>query len=171
MSRKEHFEVYDEKGKKIGLALRCECHGNPKLLHHTAHVVIFHPDGRILLQKRSKNKDIQPGKWDTAVGGHVMPGEDSEAAARREMNEELGLPLVLPLTYLFESKIRNEIESEDVKVYGCIASGPFEFQKSEIDKVRFFTSAELKDTKWRRKFTPNLLEEIDELFKRDLIYK
>ena len=69
------LDIYNNSGWRIGMALRSQCHGNPKLLHHTAHVVVFHPDGgRILLQKRSMDKDIQPGKWDTAVGGHLMLG-------------------------------------------------------------------------------------------------
>lgn len=65
--KQEYFDIYDEAGNRIGRALRSECHGNPALLHHTSHVVVFHPaGGRILLQKRSRSKDIQPGKWDTA---------------------------------------------------------------------------------------------------------
>ena len=67
------LDIYNNHGWRIGMALRSQCHGNPQLLHHTAHVVVFHPDGgRILLQKRSMEKDIQPGKWDTAVGGHLI---------------------------------------------------------------------------------------------------
>ena len=61
----EWFEIVDEHGKVAGKALRSECHGNPVLVHRTAHVMVFHPDGRLLLQKRSLKKDIQPGKWDT----------------------------------------------------------------------------------------------------------
>ena len=37
------------------------------------------------------NKDIQPGKWDTAVGGHVDYGESVEDALFRETREELGI--------------------------------------------------------------------------------
>ena len=75
----EYLDIFDETGKKVGCALRSECHGNPSLLHRTSHVVVFHPeDGKLLLQKRTMNKDIQPGKWDTAVGGHLAPGESFE---------------------------------------------------------------------------------------------
>lgn len=63
----ERFEVFDETGNPLGLAPRSACHGNPRLVHRTAHVVVTHPDGRLLLQKRAATKDIQPGKWDTAV--------------------------------------------------------------------------------------------------------
>ena len=167
----EYFDIYDEAGNRIGRALRSECHGNPALLHHTSHVVIFHPDGeRLLLQKRSRNKDIQPGKWDTAVGGHVDCGEDYLTAARRELREELGVSeFPGELRYLFDSKIRNSIESEDVRVYGLTFAGPFRFQTEEIDEIRFWTKEELADLENRKLFTPNLVSELALLRERDFL--
>ena len=167
----EYFDIYDEAGNRIGRALRSECHGNPALLHHTSHVVIFHPDGeRLLLLKRSRNKDIQPGKWDTAVGGHVDCGEDYLTAARRELREELGVSeFPGELRYLFDSKIRNSIESEDVRVYGLTFAGPFRFQTEEIDEIRFWTKEELADLENRKLFTPNLVSELEMLRERGFL--
>ena len=45
--------------------------------------------GEIYLQRRPEWKDIQPGKWDTAVGGHVDYGETPEDALRREVREDV----------------------------------------------------------------------------------
>lgn len=160
----EIFEIVDENGTVIGTASRSECHGNPSLVHRTAHVVVYHPDGRILLQKRSMLKDIQPGKWDTAVGGHLAPGETYVTAARREMAEELGIGGDVRLSHLFDSKIRNDIESENVRVFSCVHPGPFDFQAEEIDELRFWTLSELKDESNRSCFTPNLVAELDTLF-------
>jgi len=167
----EYFDIYDDAGNRIGRAPRRECHGNPKLLHHTSHVVVFHPDGkRLLLQKRSMAKDVQPGRWDTAVGGHVDEGEDYFAAALRELREELGYAAEKSeLNYLFDSKIRNEIESEDVRVYGLRSAGPFRFQREEIDEIRFWTRPELDDPENRRTFTPNLLAELELLRGKGLL--
>lgn len=161
----ELFEVVDADDKVIGLARRRECHGNPKLTHRTAHVAVFHPDGRILLQRRSCAKDIQPGKWDTAVGGHLAPGEDYEAGARREMQEELGIPSDTKLEFLFKSQIRNAIESENVGVFGTISEGPFKFNPIEIDQVRFWTPEELvaELDAGAPGFTPNLVTELKRL--------
>ena len=160
----EFFEIIDDAtGRIVGKALRSECHGNPSLVHRSVHVIVLHPDGkRLLLQKRSKNKDIQPGKWDTAVGGHLACGEDYPAAAVREMGEELGLPPTLPLTYRFDMKIRNEIESENTRVYSAVAEGPFTIQKSELDEVAFFTFDELREkvTRNEETFTPLLRQEL-----------
>ncbi|HCE41938.1 MAG TPA: NUDIX hydrolase [Lentisphaeria bacterium] len=169
MIHEEIFEVVDEDNNVIGTAKRSECHGNPALIHRTVHVIVFHPDGRMLLQKRSMNKDIQPGKWDTAVGGHLMPGEDFEIAARREMQEELGVPVNLPLKYLFDSKIRNKIESENTRVYSTTYEGPFDFPKDEIDDVKFWTVFELRNGLSEDFFTENLKVELEKLFVMGII--
>ena len=160
----EYLDIYSPQGERIGTALRSECHGNPALLHHTAHVVVVHPQsGAVLLQRRSPHKRIQPGKWDTAVGGHLECGEDFLAGAQRELREELGISEAVTLTPLFADKIRNEIESEDVMVYGVKLAGPFKFQASEIDEVRFWNAAELADPENRKHFTPNLISELETL--------
>ena len=164
----EFFDIYDENGNHLGVAPRNECHGNPALIHCTVHIVVFHPEtGEILLQKRRMDKDIQPGKWDTAVGGHLDAGEDFITAARRELAEELGITGSVQLVHLFDSKIRNDIESENVRVFALSHAGPFAYQASEIDGVRFFAAAELEDAEWRNNFTPNLLTELAELKKRN----
>jgi len=167
----ELFDIYDEAGNRIGAALRSECHGNPKLLHHTAHVVVFHPEtGDILLQKRAVTKDIQPGKWDTAVGGHLALGEDYETGARRELAEELGVTgNDIELKFLFDGRIRNAVESEDVRIFGLWRTEGFKFQTEEIDEIRFWNANELFDAENRKTFTPNLCAELDELKKRGLI--
>ena len=158
----EYLDIFDETGKKVGCALRSECHGNPLLLHRTSHVVVFHPeDGKLLLQKRTMNKDIQPGKWDTAVGGHLAPGESFESGAIRELEEELGLNGVEHLELLTYSSIRNEIESEDVAIFILKSAGPFAFDPNEISEIRFWSSQELFDPENQREFTPNLCCELE----------
>ncbi len=161
----ELFEIVDENDNVVGLAKRRECHGNPKLVHRTAHVVVLRPDGAMLLQRRSMAKDVQPGKWDTAVGGHLAPGEDYESGARREMREELGIPGDAKLEFLFKSQIRNAIESENVGVYSTVSEGPFKFNPAEIDQIRFWTKEELiaEIAAGAPSFTPNLVKELQRL--------
>ena len=75
MNKEEWFPLIDEQGNTIGKATRRECHNGSKLLHPVVHLHIINNDGELYLQKRSMNKDIQPGKWDTAVGGHIDYGD------------------------------------------------------------------------------------------------
>ena len=164
--REELFDIVDENGVVIGTAPRSKCHGDPSLIHRTAHVFVFHPDGdHLLLQLRRMDKDIQPGKWDTSVGGHLDHGEDYETAARRELKEELGFSGNAELNFLFDDKIRNEIESENTRVYSIISEGPFSFQKSEIDDIRFWSFAEIDSelATGGSAFTPNLCLELKKL--------
>ena len=165
MAEEEWFEVVNEADEVIGRAPRRRCHGDPSLIHRTAHVAVTSPGGELLLQLRSRTKDIQPGKWDTAVGGHLRPGEDYEAAARREMNEERGLPLSTPLAFCFDDRIRNQVESENVRVFRTTAAGPFAFQREEIDDVRFWSMAEIASelAGGGEAFTPNLRRELAQL--------
>lgn len=160
----ELIDIYDPSGKKIGTAERSKAHGDNTLLHRAAHVLVFSADGRLLLQKRAVTKRIQPGKWDASVGGHLGIGEDYLTGARRELAEELGLPESTPLEHLFDVEIRNEIESEDARVFKAFSEGPFDFQKEEIDEVRFFTEEELKNPLWRKEFTPCLIGELERLY-------
>lgn len=163
----EWFDIVDGLDRVVGRATRGECHGNPALVHRTAHVVVFSADKRLLLQKRARTKDIQPGRWDTAVGGHLAEGEDYEQAARREMSEELGLDSSLPLQFLFNSRIRNEIESENVRVFALVNDGPFTRLESEIDELRFWTPRELADAVGTGVLTPNLEWEVEVLGELD----
>ena len=98
---KEVFDIVDEDDRIIGQATRDEVHGNPGLIHRVVHILVFNRSNDIYLQKRSKNKDVQPGKWDTSVGGHVDKDESYKDAAVREMEEELGIKGV-PLKFLYK---------------------------------------------------------------------
>ncbi len=161
----ELFEVYFPDGCYRGRWPRKECHGNNELIHRAVQVAVRHSEtGDWLLQKRSQYKDIQPGKWDTACGGHLQIGENYLTAAVREIAEELGITITpADLTWLFDMEIRNDIESEDLRVFVLDHTGPFVWQASEIDDVRFFSMAELNDPENQELFTPNLRREIAKL--------
>ena len=160
----EILEIVDENNNFIGTAARKECHGNPNLIHRTAHLIVVNENDEILLQKRSMDKDIQPGKWDTAVGGHFIPGENPDQAVRREMNEELGICKNSSVIFLFEMKIRNDIESENVSVYKLISNGPFVVQEEEIDEIKFWAKEELIEAFGKAVITPMCEKELKLFF-------
>ena len=87
----ELFPIVDDSGNVLGKATRGECHNGSRLLHPVVHLHVFNSRGEVYLQRRPEWKDIQPGKWDTAVGGHLDYGETPEEALRREVSEELGI--------------------------------------------------------------------------------
>ena len=156
----EAFPLVDESGHVIGSALRSEVHGNPALLHPVVHCLVTDREGRLLLQLRSKAKDIQPGKWDTSVGGHVGLGESIETAVHREIEEEIGLDAAsAPIRFLYRYVMRNDVESELVHTYACQSDGPFVRQDSEVDELRFWTCDEVEAAIGTGVFTPNFEDE------------
>jgi isopentenyldiphosphate isomerase len=163
----EVFPLVDEAGKVTGKATRNECHNGSKLLHPVVHLHVFNRKGDWLLQKRSATKDIQPGKWDASVGGHVDYGETIEQALLREAREELGIESFEPIfirSYLFES----DIEREKVYSYQTVYEGPFIFNSQEIDEIRFWTQEEIEQRLGCSVFTPNFEKEFK--FKTERYY-
>lgn len=130
----EILEVVNEKGSVLRLAPRSEIHGDPSLIHRVVHVLVFNERGELLLQKRSMNKDVAPGRWDTSVGGHVEPDEELAEAARREMQEELGISA--EPEYLYSYIHSNPYETELVYTFECTHGGEVSFNAEEIDGVR-----------------------------------
>lgn len=141
----------------IGPVPRKLVHGNPGLVHRSVHVLVVGRGG-LLLQKRSLSKDTQPGKWDTSVGGHVGYGQSYEEAARREAAEELGLSLG-ELEFLYASRIRNAVESENIRTYLHLSDGPFRPEPGEIDELRFWSRGGIDAALGTGIFTPNFEEE------------
>lgn len=156
----EYIEIINEEGNIIGLAPRSEVHGNPLLMHRVVHVLVFNEKGEILLQKRSKNKDVAPGKWDTSVGGHVNPGEDLISSAIREMNEELGI-LKDDLKYLYSYVHANSYETEHVTTFGVVHDGGITFNREEIEEVRFWSIEEIKKSLGSGILSDNFEQEIN----------
>jgi isopentenyldiphosphate isomerase len=161
----ELFPVVDPDGNVVGSATRGECHGGSMLLHPVVHLHVVGSDGSLLLQKRSMAKDIQPGKWDTAVGGHVDLSETPSQAVVREAAEELGIDASAAefvQRYIFES----EVERELVHTF-FLTVNPATFNASfaddEIDEIRFWTPQELTAAKGTEILTRNFELEMERI--------
>ena len=157
-NKEELFPIVDEKGLVVGKATRGECHGGSKLLHPVVHLHVFNNVGELFLQKRPEWKDIQPGKWDTAVGGHIDLGETPEEALVREVREELGITAFTPHRlgmYVFESQREREL----VYVYQTVYDGEIRPSEAELDGGRFWTIDEIRAAIGKGILTPNFESE------------
>jgi isopentenyldiphosphate isomerase len=160
MKTEEIFPLVDEAGNVIGTATRKECHSGTFWLHPVVHLHVFNSKGELYLQKRAMTKDVQPGKWDTAVGGHVDAGESILEALSREVREELGI-VGAEMKPLFVYPYRSKTEYELVNAYYTIYDGPITPDPTEVDEGKFWTLDEIKAAAGKEVLTPNFEMEFE----------
>lgn len=88
----EMVEAVDAADRPLAVVSLAEAH-RQGLPHRAVLVMLFNTAGKLYIQKRSQGKRLYPGRWDLSATGHVKAGEAREAAALRELREELGIGL------------------------------------------------------------------------------
>ncbi len=139
----EYLPVVDKEGNLIGKASREQCHSDPSLIYPVVRLHVFNKKGEVLLQRRSLKSDIEPGKWDAAVAGHVRYGEDIDAAIKRESMEEINLEL--EEMQLLNKRIFNAKTSTALMfVFITVTDKIPRANKNEVEEIAFFNIAEIK---------------------------
>ncbi|MGR8950845.1 MAG: NUDIX hydrolase [Gammaproteobacteria bacterium] len=139
----ELLPIVDEHDRIIGTCARHIVHATG-LRHRAVHILVFDDSGRLFLQKRSMNKDLNPGLWDTSAAGHVDADEDYASSAVRELREELGLEGDGRLLPLFKIPPTADNGMEFVQVYRTTHNGPFALAADEIDGGDWFKPAQIE---------------------------
>lgn len=154
----EMVPVVEENGLVIGQATRQSVHDDSKLMHPVIHLHIINREGCLYIQKRSMKKDLLPGRWDTAVGGHVDYGETLEEALYREASEELGFRDFNPIflkSYIWESAREKEL----VSVFATVGNFTLKPDNDEVTEGRYWNMSEIESNLARGLFTPNFEQE------------
>lgn len=134
-SADEIVTIVDANNQPIGTAPRRRMRAE-RLTHRATYVLVFDSRGRLLIQKRTTDKDIYPGYYDVAAGGVVLAGESYEECAVREAKEELGI-INTPLTGHFDFYFEDERGRVWGRVFSCAHDGPFTLQREEIESGQF----------------------------------
>jgi len=150
-SASELFDVVDEQDCVVGQAPRGEVHLR-RLRHRAVHVLCFDREGRVFLQRRSMLKDSAPGRWCASCCGHLDAGEDYDAAAVRELKEEIGVDVAGPeaLTRWLRLEAQRETGMEFLWVYRVVHEGPFVLHPAEIMDGRWYGREELEEAMGER---------------------
>jgi isopentenyldiphosphate isomerase/intracellular septation protein A len=164
LKSEEWVPLVDEKGMVIGKAPRSVVHKDKSLLHPVVHLHVLNNKGDVYLQKRPMFKDTQPGKWDTAVGGHVALNETIEQALLRETKEEIGITPTNANTFA-QYVWKSDVESELVFSFVTIYNEQLFPDINEVDEGKFWTVSDINHNLGKNIFTPNFEHEYQMLQK------
>ena len=149
----ELVDIVDDDDRVIATVTRAEMRSK-RLQHRSVGIAVMSSDGRLLIHRRSADKDLWPGWWDIAAGGVVTAGETYEVAARRELAEELGITDV-ELDCLGQSHYVDDQLAALCRGYRVVHDGPFKFADGEIVEARWVTVAELEVMRATNRFLPD----------------
>ena len=130
----ELFPVVDKMDRILRQTARSEVHGD-NLRHRAVHILIFNERGELYLQQRSRCKDRHPLLWDSSAAGHVMAGEGYDEAAKRELQEELGINV--PLKKVLKLSASPQTGQEFIWLYRGQLRGNIRPNRSEIESGAF----------------------------------
>ncbi|QCW52398.1 NUDIX domain-containing protein [Nocardioides dongxiaopingii] len=140
MSADEVVALYDRTGRPCGSAPRSRVRAE-NLRHAATNVVVRDPAGRIFVHRRTDTKDVYPGYWDFTAGGVLLAGEEPDDAARREVEEELGV--TSGLVSLGAADYADDRTTYRAFRYETVWDGPLRLQPEEVAEGRWMTPAEV----------------------------
>ena len=146
MVTEEQVILVDEQDRELGACAKLRAH-TEGALHRAFSVFIFDRRGRLLLQRRAREKYHSGGLWSNTACGHPRPGEGTEAAARRRLREEMNLDCELreAFEFLYRAELGGELvehEYDHVFVGTCEAEPAPD--PSEVEDWRWVSMGELR---------------------------
>jgi 8-oxo-dGTP pyrophosphatase MutT (NUDIX family) len=149
----ELVDIVDDDDQVVATVPRAEMRAR-RLQHRAVSIAVISTDGRLLVHRRADDKDVWPGMWDMAAGGVVAAGETYEAAARRELAEELGV-VAGAVKHLGEGRFADDAVALIGRGYLVVHDGPFTFTDGEIAEVRWVDRAGLAALMAVERFVPD----------------
>ncbi|MGE0495604.1 MAG: NUDIX hydrolase [Vulcanimicrobiota bacterium] len=126
----EWVDLIDNDNRVVGQAPRAIVRRH-NMLHRGIGVLCLDPAGRVYVHQRTATKDLFPSHFDMFVGGVVGAGEDYLEAARREVEEELGVTEG-KLEHLFDHLYLGPENRSWIRLYQVVWAGPIRCQPEEI---------------------------------------
>ena len=181
----ELFDLLNEDGTKSGVVQERSVVHWEGSLHETVHIWIVRrkPQGtqedmagseaqsstadsasgwEVLLQKRSANKDSNPGCLDISSAGHMQAGDEVMPAALRELKEELGIEAAPEdLEFIashragyqkeFYGRMFRDYEQMNIFLYTKpVDAGALKLQEEEVESVQWVSLEKLQELVYER---------------------
>jgi isopentenyldiphosphate isomerase len=138
----ELVDVVDDDDRVTATVTRARMRAE-RLAHRVVFILVRRSDGRVLVHRRSADKDIWPSAWDLAVGGVVASGETWDAAAARELAEEVGIAGA-HLAFVRAGRYADDDVTESARVYIVVWDGPIAFTDGEVVAAEWLVPSEVK---------------------------
>lgn len=137
----EFVVLVNPQDEVLGLMEKQQAHING-LLHRAFSVFLFNQNGEMLLQKRAAEKYHSPHQWTNAVCSHPRIEETYLEAAKRRLNEELGIEAELSekFNFIYKADVGGGLwEHELDHVFTGIYHSEFNLNKDEVAEVRYIS--------------------------------
>ena len=140
--------LVDENDNPVGTSEKMQAHVEG-LLHRAFSVFIFNEKGEMLLQQRALDKYHSGGLWTNACCSHPAPGEETQAAAVRRLQEEMGFETAIEkiFDFVYKTDFDNGLtEYEFDHVFVGQYDRVFKFNKGEVADVCYKSIAEINQS-------------------------
>ena len=154
----EKVVLVNDKDEILGLMEKMQAHENG-ILHRAFSVFLFNSKGEMLLQKRASQKYHSANQWTNACCSHPRIDETYLEAAKRRLNEELGINCELEEKFHFVYKAdvgQNLWEHELDHVFVGNYDSEFQLNTEEVAEVRYIS---MEDLDQEMKQNPELFTE------------
>lgn len=148
----EVWDILDKEGNPTGKTIeRKKVHLLKGEYHLVVHIWILGSDGRVLIQRRSFDKPLMPGEW-AAIGGSAISGEDALTAARRELEEEMGIETEPEELKLVRKMVRKNSILYIYLVCCDVAVADLKLQEEEVAEAKWVHRNKLRQMIKTREF-------------------
>ena len=163
----EVWDILDENGNKTGKTMQKgdKIVWAKGIYHQAVDVWIINSEKKILIQKRSSQKKLQPNVW-AMTGGSVIKGESALDAIKRETLEELGIELNIEKAIKIHHYKTGNVWVDEYIVKQDINLQDIVMQLEEVSDLKFATFDEIEKIYADNNFFKNRWEFVREKIKK-----
>ncbi len=156
----------DKNDNVIGAGFKMEA-WEKGIAHRIVRIFLFNSKGELLITKRSKDLSSLPGRWDQSTAGHVDEGEDYLTAAKRELEEEVGVADIdlkeIGKFFHIDKDEADKIKKRFSMLYTCVYDGEIKPSEREVSEIQWIEPKKLEA--WMNERPDDFTEGFTENFK------